>query len=359
MTTPEEIQSKTIALLRFPLIAAVVFVHCTLEETLPAPTPLYGTLVRILKYQLGGIAVPLFFFLSGYLFFYKRSFSPSVYAEKLRRRACTLLIPYLLWNALFILLYWAAHALFPGLFTGKELVIADLSPAEVARLFWDGNDSCPLDQPLWFLRDLMVATALAPLVHALLRRGRGAGLAVLGLLFLATPSNGWEGFLQLPAGLSAKALFFFGFGAWFSIRGRLFTGELRRLAWPAAAAGAGLFAVEFLGASTPWLCETAHRMALVCGTVAVSALARWGVERRAWRPVPFLWSATFFIYAYHLPFTAVAKKLLLRLAPDAPAGEALLLNAATVAVLCLLGAAAYHLLARLCPRFTALLCGGR
>ena len=49
MTTPEEIQSKTIALLRFPLIAAVVFIHCTLEETLPAPTPHNGTHLRILK----------------------------------------------------------------------------------------------------------------------------------------------------------------------------------------------------------------------------------------------------------------------------------------------------------------------
>ena len=361
MLTSEQIQSRTIALLRFPLIVAVVFIHATVEETLPAPDPLYKTLVHHLKAQLCAIAVPLFFFMSGFLFFYKLRFSPSVYAEKLRRRTRTLLIPYLLWNALFILLFWTAQGLFPAMFAGNAALIRDCSPTELALLFWGSAAHVhPIDFPLWFVRDLMVVMLLSPAVFLLLRRGKQAGLCLLGLLFLLSSSEGWSTPLHFPIGFSATALFFFGFGAWFSIHGRLFTEALRGAGWPAAAACIVLFAAsDWAYGSIDWAATVAHRAALVAGLVAVVCFARWGVEREKMRPVPFLWSATFFIYAYHGFFSSAINKIPVRLFPDAPAVGILLFNFATVAVLCLLGAAAYRLLARLCPRLCALLCGGR
>ncbi|MGI6219266.1 MAG: acyltransferase family protein [Bacteroidaceae bacterium] len=361
MLTPEQVQSKTISLLRFPLIVAVVFIHCTLEGALPAPTPLYQTLVHIIKETFCRIAVPLFFFMSGFLFFYKRDFNRTVYAEKLRKRARTLLVPYLLWNALFILFFWTAQGLFPQMFTGSAAIIRDCSPTELALLFWGTTTYIyPIDYPLWFVRDLMVVMLLSPIVFLLLSRGKQAGLCLLGLLFLVSSSENWNTPLHFPIGFSTTALFFFSFGAYYSIHGRLFTEAFRKAGWPAAAACIILFAASNMTAGTvEWASTITHRAALIAGIVAVVCFGRWGVEREKFRPVPFLWSATFFIYAYHGFFSSAINKIPVRLFPDAPAVLILLFNFATVAILCLLGAAVYKLLERICPRFCALLCGGR
>ena len=95
-----------ITALRFPLALLVVFIHThnaqwQLIETGSAPT-----LASFLSGILPTFAVPLFFALSGYLFFYKVSaFSLDCYVGKVRRRMLTLAVPYLLWNLIAFGLY--------------------------------------------------------------------------------------------------------------------------------------------------------------------------------------------------------------------------------------------------------------
>ena len=103
----QSVLSNTIDFLRFPLIIAVVFIHCD-----PAPMviggkelvekntyPIYSLLRWIVSEEVAKIAVPLFFFISGFLFFYRSpSLTISDYVKKLKKRARTLLIPYILWN---------------------------------------------------------------------------------------------------------------------------------------------------------------------------------------------------------------------------------------------------------------------
>jgi fucose 4-O-acetylase-like acetyltransferase len=42
--------------------------------------------------------VPVFFFISGFLFFYSVDFNTDVYKRKIKSRVKTLLIPYIIWN---------------------------------------------------------------------------------------------------------------------------------------------------------------------------------------------------------------------------------------------------------------------
>ena len=106
--TNEEILSQTIAFLRFPLIVGVLLIHSNPEKVAiikgmniisPDGHWFYDNISYLFSHIFAAVAVPLFFFISGYLFFYKTTaFTKSVYGRKLKKRAHTLLIPYIFWN---------------------------------------------------------------------------------------------------------------------------------------------------------------------------------------------------------------------------------------------------------------------
>src|SRR5574344_205911 len=109
----DKVQSEVLDWLRFPLIILVVFVHCPGMPDLSSNDVLNVQLqclsqmdvynyVRIcLSYVLSSIAVPTFFLISGYYFFYGiEDWNIHVYKEKLRKRWRSLVVPYLLWNVI-------------------------------------------------------------------------------------------------------------------------------------------------------------------------------------------------------------------------------------------------------------------
>ena len=120
--TNDELQSKTIAFLRFPLIVGVVLIHCYYKELpiggvkIPVMDeyPIYKLIADLFSQVLARTAVPLFFLISSYLFFYKSSFSWPMYDSKLRKRAQTLLLPYLFWNGALVGLHLLIELLFPS-----------------------------------------------------------------------------------------------------------------------------------------------------------------------------------------------------------------------------------------------------
>lgn len=102
--------SDTITYLRFPLIVCVVMLHTfILGESqfgiVHVPVgkfPVFDVFDHVIKADIGEMAVPLFFFISGFLFFYKTDFNLSIYRLKLKRRFHSLFIPYLFWNIAYI-----------------------------------------------------------------------------------------------------------------------------------------------------------------------------------------------------------------------------------------------------------------
>lgn len=107
----DEIQSKTINWLRFPLAVAVVLIHISpkidtqsINYSSLSSDDLYALFASLFSHVITYIAVPCFFLFSGFLFFFKvNRFTRELYFKKLRVRALTLLVPYLLWNLLPIL----------------------------------------------------------------------------------------------------------------------------------------------------------------------------------------------------------------------------------------------------------------
>ena len=176
--------------LRFPMIVLVTFAHSygRVEEgfsLLMSDWNTYEFLKLLVSQTLVKVAVPVFFIMSGYLFFANMPlWDWHAYAGKLRRRAASLLLPYVVWNVLM--------ALKLRVFSWR--IFWDYIGEAGQQTDWFGQHhlmTAPLNMPLWFLRDLMVMALLAPVAYWSVRR---LGFWLLGVL------------LRFAGGIALKAL---------------------------------------------------------------------------------------------------------------------------------------------------------
>ena len=227
--------SKTINWLRVALVLLVLFVHVhpdhnphwlTMDNLTGQPLgwvifSVVGTFINKFAF----IAVPLFFAISGYLFFQKLdTWSWPVWKQKIRSRVRTLLIPFLIFNAI-----CALSLLCISLKTGQGWSLASAYEGRfpIIGWLWNGVSYChgwknwlgmdmqlyyPLDVPLWFVRDLMVMIAISPAIHWFIRKGGFVYLGIVGIAYCL-------GILCCAPGFSTNALFFFSLGAFAAIRG--------------------------------------------------------------------------------------------------------------------------------------------
>lgn len=111
--TISSFDSQVIRTLRFPLVCLVVIIHSfsfikgwqieQLDMTSLNGTDVYSLFCISLSMTLAHIAVPTFFVISGYLFFQGFGiWDWRLYRSKINKRIYTLLIPYLVWNSLYI-----------------------------------------------------------------------------------------------------------------------------------------------------------------------------------------------------------------------------------------------------------------
>jgi succinoglycan biosynthesis protein ExoH len=143
--------SRKIGLLRFVAVAWVVVYHAY-----PPGWP-GGYFQEVVSLGLARWALPFLGLVSGYLFF--RTFTPTLagYAAKLRTRARTILLPFLLWSGFALLVAWASGS--------PEFQGPITSPAD-AVYHWLVR---PCASPLWFLQALMTCVVLSPLVWVAVR----------------------------------------------------------------------------------------------------------------------------------------------------------------------------------------------
>ena len=227
--------SKTINWLRIALVVLVLFVHVHPDhnphwltmDNLSGQTfgwvifSVFGTFINKFAF----IAVPLFFAISGYLFFQKLEiWSWSVWKQKMCSRARTLLIPFLIFNGI-----CAISLLCMSLKGGHGWSLAGAYEGRTPLIgwLWNGVSYChgwenwlgmnmqlyyPLDVPLWFIRDLMIMIVISPAIHWLIRKGGVIYLGIVGIAYCL-------GVLCCTPGFSTNALFFFSLGGFAAIRG--------------------------------------------------------------------------------------------------------------------------------------------
>lgn len=171
--------------------------------------------IHLLSQIIFAPAVPLFFMISGYLFFWDiEIYDIPKYKHKISRRIKTLLIPYLIWNMLYLI----------PLMTANFLKDKDYSLWLLIENLWvcpDQSDripqmilATPVDPPLWFIRDLMVCMAISPLIWIVLKNKWSLVVTLITLSFLYFSSIP----VQYPfPGFSVISILFFSIGSAISI----------------------------------------------------------------------------------------------------------------------------------------------
>lgn len=352
------IMSAAISRLRLPLIIGVLLIHSNVPALLQSWTgsmpcaPQWALqAVSNVSLTLDRTVTSVFFFISGFLFFLGSApFSAAVWRGKLRRRASTLLLPYLIWNAAFLLFHAAKSIAAPS---------ADISGTStrgiigsVCSAFWNYTDGCPADLPLWYVRDLMVATLFAPLIRILVRqRFAAVGIPLLGAWLWLFPEAG-------ATGVNPQAFFYFALGAFFSVNG--ISPVIRRRTAMAAAAAVLTLITVFAWQAFGSAFGEAFRLMAVAAVLAIGFGALPMLHSHngssAWQQVSGI---TFFIYAAHALFASASVRLLCTAIPtDGAAGllavyvlSPLLTLAATLLM--------HRILSRLSPRFASALNGCR
>lgn len=200
--------ANRIAVLRPLLIFGVVFLHVPgqVESASQAGDGWFDWFSGFFQLGLFRGTVPTLTLIAGFLLY--RAGLDLAPASLFRKKARTIGIPFLVFNVALVLLSAALEAGF-GLVFMRAL---DGAPARdwINALF--GVKAVPFNYPLYFLRDLLVLIALAPLLGRFLRRWPLPGLLLVALVF-GLGLDGW-----LIRRDSSAVMFYV--GGWLALAGR-------------------------------------------------------------------------------------------------------------------------------------------
>lgn len=284
--------SNKLSVLYTVLIVMVVYIHSTYIEANQYD------LARFLQKLTGGgicrIANCLFFCISGYLFA-RNIHSVNDIWPKLLKRTRTLLLPYLLWNIIFVLWYVVIDSL-PGISTFSNTHIIEVYANQSVGETLYSLFIAPVAFQLWFLRDLMVMLLFTPLLWWIARK---QWIVALVLAIASTFVYAWLIYFWLGIIIAVKqwdienyrrpkiAVF---------ISALIYVGYAIYIAWGGTSASVVEVFVNIIG------------LYLVWSLYDIAARGRYMADKGLWK---YLCGYSFFIYCFHEPAFNVIKKLAL------------------------------------------------
>lgn len=359
--------SEVILFLRFPLAVLIVLLHARFQSGAIGDVyfsytidryPIYCSFSDIMSDYICQIAVPMFFILSGYLFFYNvSSFSWEVYKKKMHRRVHSLLIPYLFWNSLIILFYFFIQSFFPGLTSGINKFVSSYTLNDWFHAYWDINGG-PIVLQFWFIRDLMVISVLTPVLYFLINKLSYFYVIFMGLLWLF-------GYYTNITALEIRPVFFFSLGALFTIKKYDLLKLCNGLLIPCAFIGLAVMVLELLynnGYHLDWFVKyygEIDRIGLLSLMVVCIAGTSWLLEHKLVSVNKFLLQSNFFIFAYHGVTLALIAKIVLKYFAPHTDFQSLVIYAFNPTLTIVLGLCIFDFLQRYFPRFTKVITGAR
>lgn len=330
--------------LRFPLIFGVVMDHASLAM----PQSVRGDDVTSVLFHvfltLAKISVPVFFIISGFLFFKSvDSFCASCYIRKLRSRLYTLFVPYILWT-LVCALYIAVRQIPVIVQTNSIGAISDMC---TWRIFWMYKDALPLHSPLWYIRDLILLCLCSPVIWIVINRFKHLGLCLLFVLFMI---QNIDARISFPI-----SIFYFSFGAYLSICNIKIQEIALKLNW-------GVFLVIILAVICSQfdflqLIRFSH-IVLAASIVLLSCFITGKLQCRVPR---LLTDSVFFVYVTHcIMFVMMYNRIMIRIIPDDTFTALLFIRWGIVGILttttCIM---LYIILNKFFPKTVSILTGSR
>lgn len=334
--------SKKLGVVSFVLMVLVVFLHAHLLGYVSGNM---AFVQKVITGEVTRIAVPLFFTISGFLFF-RNYASPAktFFVTKIKRRFYSLFVPYVLFSVLGFVFTFCSAFCFQGFVSGanKHILDSDLSMVLFA-IFLNPVGT----YQLWFIRDLFILVLLSPCVYLVVRWFKSVAVISLFCVWV----SGVQCFVHV------ESIFFFTAGSYIA---------LCRKKWASFRCTSLVFSVAIL---VLWLSNcvvlASFELASVwfCLNVILGMCALWFLydttlgKRSSTRILPIL-SFSFFLYLTHEPLLTVIKKSLLALCGMSPVMLLFIYLFAPLAtiILCL---SVGVFLKRSFPRFYFFLTGGR
>ncbi len=202
-------QSRTLTILKGIAIILVIMIHSDIRGYLGVAKYstidiYYETINRIIVYN----AVPLFYFISGFLFFLKEE---SILI-KWKKRLKTIVLPYIIWCFIGFLIPFFFQVILglDNLYQGGELKhIHDFEQIDYLRAFWDLRSGNPILSTLWFLRNLIILIAVSPIIYLLSVKSKYIFPISILILYIFDP-------IPHPY-VTWGDIFYFSIGCWLSI----------------------------------------------------------------------------------------------------------------------------------------------
>lgn len=365
MSILDQASSDRLNLIRFPLIIGVVFIHAyktvvgfSGTESLLTPGSFAGNLFRdFISIGLAGTAVPLFFFMSGFLFFNSFNWSRGNYLLKVRSRISTLLVPFLVWNLLWLGLIAVAQNIpfIAQYFSGGIPSIIKSGPYDIINLLI-GIDRHPVAFQFWYIRDLMILVMLVPLIH-LIHIHKKISVVILVFFF-----GIWMTGVPYDAPLSIIPgpipVFFFYAGSILAVNNKspFFLDKYGLLMIPLFLIFTGIGLVFEDSAFSEYFLK-AGRLAGVFA--ALYSTGYFLSVEKVRRLFAWLAGASFFVFAFHEPVMEILQRLVLVIWNPGNDAERLLFYLVFPVLIIAIAVLVYSVLSRFLPGFTAFITGGR
>lgn len=337
--------SQTIDYVRFPLIILILFIHTGIERFgTELGSERFEKVRHFVTDEVACLGVPLFFFISGFLFFYNGEFSFEVYKKKLKSRVRTLVVPYIIWNLAYVGLKFFAET-FSSVHV-ENTKVKDFGFVDWLRVFWDMRDGNPLNGPLWFVRDLIIVSVLSYLIWFLIKKLDCLVPMLLVLLWI------YEAPCLYPFTWQWS---FFVLGAYFSIKKQefIYTEKSVLVFMTLFYFGLTLYST-YCGQDT-----VLYKWDRVIGVFCVLGWVYRGMDSGAISVNKFLAKSSFFIFCFHYLFEErITMMLVSKLSPQS---DSLLLAIyfSVPFIIALVSLAVYYLMTKFMPKTSSILLGSR
>lgn len=189
--------SEVIRAIRLPLTLMVVYIHSFGEPKVVDTMAMnylhlslfdvYNLIRVAISQAVAHCAVPVFYIISGYLFYQKlHVWNVEIWSKKMKSRMKTIIVPYFSWNTLMIV-YLVAMLVVDCILhdTPWSSIVEWFSANGWWHLYWDCYvwnldrinviglpmpASAPILVPFWFMRDLIIVLAITPCIYWSIKR---------------------------------------------------------------------------------------------------------------------------------------------------------------------------------------------
>ena len=283
--------SNKITRLSFCLSILVMMIHVTNFRVYGIYRgPLY--VAESLIESTANFAVPMFFAISGYMFF--RNYRPTLAAEKIKKRIRTVFIPWMVWGLIYCLFFFIiSHLPLLNNFVNHKTSII----SSFLNLFTIKSST-----HLWYLRNLMIYIITAPAIYYVIKNRWGYLSYIIlmcGCYWLLNDQS---------FSISMYSLFFF-LGGWTAIHLQAETEKAYSIElWKAAVLGLALLTVGIWRINRAPYTFFAYLLGIPLIWITADCL-------RSSEQTPEFMRTSFFIYVSHVLILETVEKLFWVLLP--------------------------------------------